>query len=71
MVRVVDVERALAVVRAARSEVSVAEAGFEPEPEPCAMPIRIAALKSAMRHLSAAGQKVWGLLMPRSGLGRA
>jgi hypothetical protein len=62
MIRKIEVERALAAVRAARREVAVAEARVEPEPRPQAMPLLVAAVRAASRHLRAARQRLHQLM---------
>jgi hypothetical protein len=62
MIRKVEVERALAAVRAARREVTAAEARLEPEPEPQALPLLVAGVRAASRHLRAARQRLHELM---------
>jgi hypothetical protein len=62
MIRKIEVERALAAVRAARREVAAAEARLEPEPEPQAIPLLVAGVRAASRHLRAARERLHELL---------
>jgi hypothetical protein len=62
MVRKIDVERALAAVRAARREVATAEARLEPEPKPEAVPVLVAGVRAAAQHLRAARHRLHALL---------